>query len=157
MPAHLTKAHPALDKAVDTAYAQDGGSARYANDADRMAFYVQALCGINQLGLGCLFSKASLASSKDVLNDAAKSLLAKIKFSMRTTINLDDDLLACASMFTGITDRTPLIRESLKAIIARESARRLALLGGGGSMPELQLTPRRRPEPELSTEPDAKV
>ncbi|MBC7718743.1 MAG: type II toxin-antitoxin system VapB family antitoxin [Chitinophagaceae bacterium] len=74
---------------------------------------------------------------------------------MRTTINLDDDLLACASMLTGITDRTPLIRESLKAIIARESARRLALLGG--SMPELQLTPRRRPEPELSTEPDTKV
>lgn len=155
MPAHLTKAHPALDKAVDAAYVQYGGSARYANDAERMAFYVQALCDINQLGLGCLFSKASLASSKDVLNDAAKSLLAKIKFSMRTTINLDDDLLACASMFTGITDRTPLIRESLKAIIARESARRLALLGG--SMPELQLTPRRRPEPELSTEPDAKV
>ena len=65
---------------------------------------------------------------------------------MRTTINLDDDLLATASRLTGITDRTPLIRESLKAIIARESARRLALLGG--SMPELQLTPRRRPEPE---------
>lgn len=65
---------------------------------------------------------------------------------MRTTINLDDDLLAKASMLTGITDRTPLIRESLKAIIARESARRLALLGG--SMPELELTPRRRPAPE---------
>ena len=65
---------------------------------------------------------------------------------MRTTINIDDDLLAKASMLTGITDRTPLIRESLKAIIARESARRLALLGG--SMPELELTPRRRPEPE---------
>ena len=66
---------------------------------------------------------------------------------MRTTINLDDDLLATAAKLTGITDRTPLIRESLKAIIARESARRLALLGG--SMPELQLTPRRRPEPEF--------
>lgn len=65
---------------------------------------------------------------------------------MRTTITLDDDLLARASMLTGITDRTPLIRESLKAIIARESARRLALLGG--SMPELELTPRRQPEPE---------
>ena len=72
---------------------------------------------------------------------------------MRTTINLDDDLLAKASMLTGITDRTPLIRESLKAIIARESARRLALLGG--SMPELQVTPRRRPEPEPET--DAKT
>ena len=68
---------------------------------------------------------------------------------MRTTITLDDDLLAKASMLTGITDRTPLIRESLRAIIARESSRRLALLGG--SMPELQLAPRRRPdvEPEL--------
>ena len=68
---------------------------------------------------------------------------------MRTTINLDDDLLATASRLTGITDRTPLIGESLKAIIARESARRLALLGG--SMPELQLTPRRRPEFELNS------
>ena len=65
---------------------------------------------------------------------------------MRTTITLDDDLLEKAARLTGITDRTPLIRESLKAIIARESARRLALLGG--SMPELQLTPRRRPDPE---------
>ena len=55
---------------------------------------------------------------------------------MRTTINLDDDLLALASKLTGITDRTPLIRESLKAIIARESARRLALLGG--SMPDFE-------------------
>ena len=77
---------------------------------------------------------------------------------MRTTITIDDDLLARASMLTGITDRTPLIRESLKAIIARESARRLALLGG--SMPDLELTPRRRPEPEndseLETEPPKK-
>ena len=63
---------------------------------------------------------------------------------MRTTINLDDDLLALASKLTGITDRTPLIRESLKAIIARESARRLALLGG--SMPDFEVPPRRRPE-----------
>ncbi len=63
---------------------------------------------------------------------------------MRTTINLDDDLLAKAVMLTGITDRTPLIRESLKAIIARESARRLALLGG--SMPDFEVPPRRRPD-----------
>ena len=65
---------------------------------------------------------------------------------MRTTINIDDELLAKASMLTGITDRTPLIGESLKAIIARESARRPALLGG--SMHELELAPRRRPAPE---------
>ena len=71
---------------------------------------------------------------------------------MRTTITLDDDLLEKAMRLTGIKDRTPLIRESLKAIIARESARRLALLGG--SMPELQLTPRRRPEPAHKGEPE---
>lgn len=71
---------------------------------------------------------------------------------MRTTITLDDDLLARASMLTGITDRTPLIRESLKAIIARESARRLALLGG--SMPDFEVPPRRRPDIEQDKEPD---
>lgn len=65
---------------------------------------------------------------------------------MRTTITLDDDLLATASRLTGITDRTPLVREGLKSLIAREAARRLALLGG--SMPGIQLTPRRRPEPD---------
>ena len=69
---------------------------------------------------------------------------------MRTTITLDDDLLAKASMLTGITDRTPLIRESLRAIISRESSRRLALLGG--SMPELQIAPRRRPDVERELE-----
>ena len=63
----------------------------------------------------------------------------------------EDDALTI--WLTGITDRTPLIRESLKAIIARESARRLALLGG--SMPELQLTPRRRPDLENFTESKA--
>ena len=71
---------------------------------------------------------------------------------MRTTITLDDDLLARASMLTGITDRTPLIRESLKAIIARESARRLALLGG--SMPDFEVPPRRRPDMDPDLEPD---
>ena len=71
---------------------------------------------------------------------------------MRTTITLDDDLLARASMLTGITDRTPLIRESLKAIIARESARRLALLGG--SMPDFEVPPRRRPDMRPDLEPE---
>ena len=73
---------------------------------------------------------------------------------MRTTITIDDELLARASMLTGITDRTPLIRESLKAIIARESARRLALLGG--SMPNFAVPPRRRPDmdPDLDSDPD---
>lgn len=72
---------------------------------------------------------------------------------MRTTITLDDDLVAKAMWLTGITDRTPLIRESLKAIIARESARRLALLGG--SMPDFEVPPRRRPEVAPGAEPGA--
>ena len=63
---------------------------------------------------------------------------------MRTTINLDDDLLATAARLTGITDRTPLIRESLKAIIARESDRRLGLLGGSQS--DFEVPARRRSE-----------
>ncbi len=49
---------------------------------------------------------------------------------MRTTINLDDDLVAKAQQATGTVERTALIHEGLRALIARESAKRLALLGG---------------------------
>lgn len=49
---------------------------------------------------------------------------------MRTTVNLDDDLLAKASELSGMTERTALLREGLQALIERESARRLSLLGG---------------------------
>jgi Arc/MetJ family transcription regulator len=62
---------------------------------------------------------------------------------MRTTINLDDELLSAAQRVTGIAERTELIHEGLKALIARESARRLARLGG--SAPRLEPIPRRRP------------
>lgn len=64
---------------------------------------------------------------------------------MRTTINLDEKLLAEAQRLTGTRERTALIREGLKALIARESARRLARLGG--SEAELRPVPRRRAEP----------
>ena len=64
---------------------------------------------------------------------------------MRTTINLDDRLLAEAQQITGVTERTALIHEGLRALIERESARRLARLGG--SEPGLQPIPRRRAEP----------
>ncbi len=64
---------------------------------------------------------------------------------MRTTIALDDELLAKAQAFTGLKEKSALIREALKALIERESARRLARLGG--SEPDLAATPRRRPEP----------
>ena len=61
---------------------------------------------------------------------------------MRTTIALDDDLVRTAQEFTGVEEKTALVREALKALIERESARRLASLGG--SMPGLKSIPRRR-------------
>ena len=61
---------------------------------------------------------------------------------MRTTINLDETLLAEAARITGVKERTALIREGLKALIQRESARRLARLGG--SEPSIKPVPRRR-------------
>jgi Arc/MetJ family transcription regulator len=62
---------------------------------------------------------------------------------MRTTINLDEALLKDARRLTGIDERTALLHEALRALIARESARRLARLGG--SEPRLRPVPRRRP------------
>ena len=61
---------------------------------------------------------------------------------MRTTLALDDDLIAKAQAFTGIREKSALIREALKALIERESARRLASLGG--SDPNAEAAPRRR-------------
>jgi Arc/MetJ family transcription regulator len=62
---------------------------------------------------------------------------------MRTTLVLDDDLLAEAEALTGLGEKTALVREALKALIERESARRLARLGG--SDPKAKAPPRRRP------------
>ncbi len=63
---------------------------------------------------------------------------------MRTTLALDDELVHTAQEFTGVTEKTALIREALKSLIERESSRRLAALGG--TMPELTDIPRRRVE-----------
>lgn len=64
---------------------------------------------------------------------------------MRTTLNIDDQLLNEAQRITGVTEKAALVREGLRALIERESARRLARLGG--SEPQLEPTPRRRSEP----------
>jgi Arc/MetJ family transcription regulator len=61
---------------------------------------------------------------------------------MRTTLNLDDELLEEARKLSGLEERTALIHEGLRALIARESARRLALLGGKDG--KLRPIPRRR-------------
>ncbi|MGH7527846.1 MAG: type II toxin-antitoxin system VapB family antitoxin [Gemmatimonadales bacterium] len=61
---------------------------------------------------------------------------------MRTTLNLNDNLLREAARLTRIDEKTALIHAGLEALIARESARRLAALGG--TEPALEPTPRRR-------------
>ena len=63
---------------------------------------------------------------------------------MRTTLNIDDELLAKAAELTGIKVKTSLVKLGLEALIARESARRLAALGG--TEKKLELIPRRRRE-----------
>jgi Arc/MetJ family transcription regulator len=61
---------------------------------------------------------------------------------MRTTVTLDDEMVTKAQSYTGIKEKSALIREALKALIEREAARRLARLGG--SMLDLKPVPRRR-------------
>ncbi len=64
---------------------------------------------------------------------------------MRTTLALDDELIAKAQAFTGLKEKSSLVREALTALIERESARRLARLGG--SEPGLTAIERRRSKP----------
>jgi len=61
---------------------------------------------------------------------------------MRTTLNIEDSLLEQAARMTGVAEKTALVRLGLEALIARESARRLAALGG--TEKELAVPPRRR-------------
>ena len=61
---------------------------------------------------------------------------------MRTTITLDDELIEKATVATGITERTALLREGLKALIEREAIEQLIALGG--TMPDAVAAPRRR-------------
>ncbi len=62
---------------------------------------------------------------------------------MRTTVTLDDKLLKTAEKYTGLTERSALLREALTALVQREASQRLARLGG--SQPDLKPIPRRRP------------
>jgi len=61
---------------------------------------------------------------------------------MRTTLNIEDDLLNRAARLTGVKEKTALVRLGLEALIALQSARRLAALGG--SEKKLKAVPRRR-------------
>jgi Arc/MetJ family transcription regulator len=62
---------------------------------------------------------------------------------MRTTIALDDELLAKAQEYTGVKEKSALVNQALKTLVEREAARRLARLGG--SDPHAKAPPRRRP------------
>lgn len=72
-------------------------------------------------------------------------MLATGERILRTTIALDDELLAKATAFTGLKEKSALVREALSALIERESSRRLARLGG--TEPQIGDIPRRRPDP----------
>lgn len=61
---------------------------------------------------------------------------------MRTTVNIDDELMKAAMKLTGIEEKAVLLRKGLKALIEQESARRLAKLGG--SEPQIASVSRRR-------------
>jgi Arc/MetJ family transcription regulator len=61
---------------------------------------------------------------------------------MRTTIAIDDELFAKAQKFAGVTEKSAVVREALKAFVEREAARRLARMGG--SQPDAKGPPRRR-------------
>jgi Arc/MetJ family transcription regulator len=78
-------------------------------------------------------------ASNDVLFDAYRDSKGG---DMRTTLNIDDQLLAEAQRISGVSEKALLVREGLKALIERESARRLARLGG--SERQLKPVPRRR-------------
>jgi Arc/MetJ family transcription regulator len=79
---------------------------------------------------------ALICASNDV------SICALEALPMRTTVVLDDQLLAKARDYTGIEEKSVLLREALKALVEREAARRLARLGG--SDPDFEAAPRRR-------------
>ncbi len=65
---------------------------------------------------------------------------------MRTTLNIDDQLLDEAQRITGMTEKAALVREGLRALIERESTRRLARLGG--TEPQIESIPRRKTQPK---------
>jgi Arc/MetJ family transcription regulator len=70
---------------------------------------------------------------------------------MRTTLNIDEPLLALAGEYTGETEKTALVRMGLEALVQREAARRLAAMGG--QMPALEIPSRTRPEESPQNDP----
>jgi Arc/MetJ family transcription regulator len=84
----------------------------------------------------------SVAALISTPSDAIYDALAKAECPVRTTITLDDELVATAQQYTGIQEKSALVRAALKALVEREAARRLARLGG--TQPDLRPVRRRR-------------
>lgn len=80
---------------------------------------------------------------KSIHDPLTYALIMQHDASMRTTLNVDTSLLRKAARLTGVSKKTALVRMGLEALIARESARRLARLGG--TEPGLAPVRRRRP------------
>jgi Arc/MetJ family transcription regulator len=81
-------------------------------------------------------------TSSDVYSDSCGRANPQENPIVRTTLNIDDQLLEEARRMTGITEKSALVREGLRALVERESARRLSRLGG--SEPDLDSVSRRR-------------
>jgi Arc/MetJ family transcription regulator len=82
------------------------------------------------------------SATQAALNDGIIDAATGCCWTMRTTITIDDDLIAKAQKYTGIQEKSALIRAALEALVQREAARRLARLGG--SQPDLKPVRRRR-------------
>jgi Arc/MetJ family transcription regulator len=80
------------------------------------------------------------SASNDAIFDAQQG-----RSSMRTTLTLDDELLAQAQEYSGVKEKSALVNQALKEMVQREAARRLARLGG--TMPGAKAPPRRRFDP----------
>jgi Arc/MetJ family transcription regulator len=89
-----------------------------------------------------LFCIISRFPASFFVSDGANIDAVDLEEAVRTTVTLDDDLVAKAVKLTGGLDRSTVLREGLKALIERESAARLAKLGG--TQPKLEPVPRRR-------------
>ncbi len=76
---------------------------------------------------------------RPILTDASNK---PILMHMRTTLNIDDKLIAEASRLTGVTEKTSLVRMGLEALVRREAAKRLAAMGGADT--RASAAPRKR-------------
>ena len=84
------------------------------------------------------------AASKSESTDDGCGAMLRVEVSMRTTVTLDDDLLARAEELTGVSERSALIRDAVELLVRIETGRQLAALGGSDSAAEAAPRSRKR-------------